>query len=67
VSEKVRFTYVARGGGRPYVAQPPSVEMPRWTLSSMREGVDYILGAHDPESEEARALLAAYKLAESAG
>ena len=33
----------------------------------MREGIDYIVGSHDEWSEEARALLAAYRLAESAG
>ena len=64
--KKVRFTYVAGGKNNPHV-ETPAAEVPLWTLSAMREGIDYIVGSHHEQSEEARALLAAYKLAESAG
>lgn len=62
----VRFTYVTGSRQHPHI-ESPAVEVPLWSLSALREGIDYIVGVHEDWSEEAKALLAAYKLAESAG
>lgn len=65
MNKKVRFTYVT--GVNPHIiATPVETEVPLWTLSALREGIDYILGTHAADSDEAKALLAAYRLAESA-
>jgi len=59
------ITYVATMGAH-LTVERSKVKLPRWSLSAMREGIDYIEGQHEERSAEAQALLAAYRLVESA-